>query len=102
MVEETVTVDDNEAAQRYEAWVDGELSLIQYERSDDRIAFLHTEVPPALEGRGIASTLARAALEDARARNLTVVPLCPFVRSYIQRHPEYLELVDPTYRARMG
>ncbi|MGH2583765.1 MAG: GNAT family N-acetyltransferase [Dehalococcoidia bacterium] len=102
MVEDTITVDTNEAAQRYEARVDGELSIIQYSRDGDRIVFVHTEVPPALEGRGIASTLARAALEDARARDLKVVPLCPFVRAYIQRHPEYLPLVDPAHRARVA
>ncbi len=102
MAADGIRVVNNEAAQRYEAEVDGARSLIQYERKGDRIVFLHTEVPEALEGRGIASALARAALEDARARNLTVVPLCPFVSGYIRRHPEYLPLVEPTYRARLG
>jgi predicted GNAT family acetyltransferase len=96
-----VEVTHNEAAQRYEARIDGVLALIQYERRGDRMVFLHTEVPEALEGRGIAGTLARTALEDARARNLTVVPLCPFVSGYIRRHPEYLSLVDPAHRARV-
>jgi len=96
-----IAVTNDEAAQRYEAWVDGTLSLIQYERQGDRIVYLHTEVPVALEGRGIAATLARTALEDARVRNLTVVPLCPFVSGYIRRHPEYLALVDPAYQARL-
>jgi protein-disulfide isomerase/predicted GNAT family acetyltransferase len=96
-----IEVTNDEAAQRYEAWVDGALSIIQYERQGDRIVYLHTEVPVALEGRGIAATLARTALEDARLRNLTVVPLCPFVSGYIRRHPEYLALVDPAYRARL-
>src|SRR5262245_17219167 len=96
-----IEVSHDEVAQRYEARVDGALSLIEYERQGDRIIYLHTEVPRALEGRGIAATLARTALEDARARNLSVVPLCPFVSGYIRRHTEYLALVDPAYRARL-
>ena len=64
-----------------------------YDRDGDRIVFTHTLVPASLEGRGIASVLARTALDDARSRHLRVVPLCPFVRDYIERHPEYQELV---------
>ena len=101
MAQENIAVTNNEAAQRYEASVDGLLSRLQYERRGERIVYLHTEVPDALEGRGIASALARTALEDARARHLTVVPYCPFVRAYLQRHPEYLPLVDRAHRARL-
>lgn len=96
-----VEVTNNQRAHRYEAWIDGVLAHIQYNRTGDRITFLHTEVPPALEGRGIGSTLARAALEDARARGLEVVPLCPFVSAYIRRHAEYLPLVVREHRARL-
>jgi predicted GNAT family acetyltransferase len=96
-----IEVTNDELAQRWEARIDEAVCLIQYDRQGNRILYLHTEVPPALEGRGIASALARAALEDARARNLTVVPLCPFVSAYIQRHPEYLPLVDHAYRVRL-
>ena|SRR5438552_12818345 len=93
MPEGGITVVNNEAAQRFEVHVDGLLSQLTYQRRGDRIVFLHTEVPAALEGRGIASDLARTALDDARARQLRVVPLCPFVRGYIERHPEYQALV---------
>jgi predicted GNAT family acetyltransferase len=58
--------------------------------------YLHTVVPPALEGHGVASKLADAALRDARARHQTVVPRCPFVAAYIERHREYQDLLDPT------
>jgi len=57
------------------------------------ITFTHTEVPEELEGQGIASQLARFALEDARACGLAVIPLCPFINAYIRRHQEYLPLV---------
>ena len=96
-----ITVTNNEAAQRYEARIDGALALLQYQRRGDRIVYLHTEVPDALEGHGIGSTLVRTALEDARGQHATIVPLCPFVSAYIQHHPEYLPLVDAPHRARL-
>ena len=94
-------VTNNETQQRYEVQVDGSLAVVQYERRGNEIILLHTEVPEALEGRGVGSALARSALEDARARNLTVVPLCLFVSAYIRKHPEYLALVEPHHRARL-
>ncbi len=86
-------VQHSAAHSRYEVTIDGQRSLIQYRMRGDTIVFLHTEVPPALEGRGIAGHMARFALDDARARGLSVVPQCPFVASYIRRHPEYQDLV---------
>lgn len=62
-------------------------------RGPDTIVLVHTEVPPALAGRGVAGRLARAALEFARERSLNVVPLCPFVAAFIERHPEFQDLV---------
>src|SRR3954462_14640478 len=90
-----VTVANNETAQRYEARVDGQLAVIIYQQVGDRIVFIHTEVPEALEGHGIAGKMAQVALDDARARRLEVIPQCPFVASYIRRHPEYADLVPP-------
>ena len=58
----------------------------------------HTEVPSALEGRGIGGQLAKAALEYARKNGMEVVPVCPFLLSYLRRHPEYRELVAAPYR----
>jgi predicted GNAT family acetyltransferase len=95
-----VTVANNETAQRYEARVAGQLAVITYQQLGDRIVFMHTEVPEALEGHGIAGKMARFALDDARARRLMVIPQCPFVAGYIRRHPEYADLVPPGDRAR--
>jgi predicted GNAT family acetyltransferase len=88
-----IEVEHNSAAQRYEARIDRYLAVADYYRSGDTITFTHTEVPPALRGRGIASKLIHSALEDARAQNLTVVPLCSFVATYIRRHTQYAPLL---------
>ena len=56
--------------------------------------FTHTEIDDAFEGQGLGSTLAKAALADAREHGLRVVPLCPFIAGYIKKHPEYTDLVD--------
>lgn len=98
---EHIEVKNNEDEQQYEVKIGGHTAMLVYEREGDNITFLHTEVPPALEGHGIASKLAHAALEDARAQELSVVPLCPFVASYIRRHPEYLSLLTEAEQARL-
>ena len=84
---------------RYEVRVDGRpIGIAAYHRRGNRIAFTHTEVDESCEGRGFGSRLAAAVLGDARRQGLEVVPLCPFIAGYIQRHPEYQELVAPSYR----
>jgi predicted GNAT family acetyltransferase len=88
-----VLIRDNPAASRYEVDVDGRLAIVQYMLTGQNITFTHTEVPVELEGRGIASQMARFALDDARARGLRVIPVCPFISAYIRRHPEYQDLV---------
>ncbi len=70
-----------------------QVGLSLYRRRGDRVVFTHTEVDPAFEGHGVGSALARAALDDVRARGLRAVPLCPFVRAWIDRHPDYEDLV---------
>jgi predicted GNAT family acetyltransferase len=60
-----------------------------------RVVFTHTEVPAELEGHGVASALVQWALDDVRRRNLRAVPRCPYVRTWLRRHPEYADLVDP-------
>ncbi|HUE76312.1 MAG TPA: GNAT family N-acetyltransferase [Longimicrobiales bacterium] len=90
---ESIEVVNNERKSRFEAEVDGHLGVADYRRHDGRIEFTSTEVPPAVEGRGVGSALARAGLEHAKREGLEVVPTCPFIRSYIERHPEYQDLL---------
>ena len=84
---------------RYELRLDGKLvGLAAYRRRNGRISFIHTEVDESLEGRGFGSKLAAGALDDMRRQGLVVLPLCPFIASYIHRHPEYEDLLAPRYR----
>jgi predicted GNAT family acetyltransferase len=91
-------VTDNRRASRYELWLGAtRAGLIEY-RSEPGVVFLiHTEVDPAFEGQGLGERLVAGALEDLRARGLKLVPLCPFVRVYLRRHPDQADLVagDP-------
>jgi predicted GNAT family acetyltransferase len=90
-----MTVQDNADALRYEITVDGDRAgFVTYRLSPGVISFLHAEVDPTREGRGIGSRLVHDALDDARARGLTVRPVCPFVAAYIERNPEYADLVS--------
>lgn len=89
-----IQVTHNESESRFEATVEGRLASCAYELEDgNRIVFTHTAVPPELSGRGIANQLAKAALEHARARKLAVVPQCAFIAKYIERNPEYSDLL---------
>lgn len=91
------TVTDNAEQRRYEIHVGGEVAgFAAYRRRPGELVFTHTEVDPAYEGQGLGGRLARAALDDARTRGLAVVPVCPFIASYIDRHPEYADLRAPT------
>lgn len=87
-------VADAPEARRYEARVDGTLAgVAHYRVTEDIITFTHTEVREEYEGQGIGGHLARTALDDARARRLRVRPECPFIRSWIEQHPDYADLV---------
>jgi uncharacterized protein len=86
-------VRNNKAEQEYELDVCGHRALAAYQREGDRIVFTHTLVPPAIEGKGVGSKLIRAALDSARDQGLKVVAQCPFVAAYIERHPEYRDLL---------
>jgi hypothetical protein len=86
-------VRDNPAESRFELDVDGELAVAYYTLAPGRITFTHTEVPPALSGRGVASRLIKGALEQARAKRLKVVAKCPFVSAYLGKHPEFNDLI---------
>ena len=79
---------------RYEGHIDGVLAgMLDYKVRRDRIALIHTEVLPAYEGRGVAAAIVRFALDDARERGLRVIATCPYVQSYLARHPDDLDIV---------
>ena len=90
-----INVVNNETDQRYEAWLGEALAgFSAYTLDGGLITFTHTQVADAFEGKGVASTLIRAALEDVRTRGgRKVRPLCPFVGAFIQRHEEYRDLL---------
>ena len=86
-------VRDNAAASRFEIDAAEGTPQLRYERRDGVMHLVHTEVPPSMEGKGYGSVLAKAALDAARAAGLKVVPSCPFMHEYIERHREYADLV---------
>ncbi len=96
-------VTDQPDAGRYVVAVDGEQAgLLLYRLQGDRITFTHAEINPEREGQGLGSALTAHALDEARARGLEVLPRCPFVQAYVQRHREYVDLVPEDARARFG
>lgn len=84
---------NNESESRFEYESDGKLAVVEYETAPGKITFVHTEVPNELSGQGIAQKLVTTALDHARSRKLRVVALCSYVATYIERHPEYRDLV---------
>ena len=91
-----IDIRDNADRGRYELTVDGELAGISdYRDRGGRRIFVHTEVDPAFSGRGLGNRLAAGVLDDAASRSIRVVPRCPFIRAYIERHPEYRRLIGP-------
>ena len=99
MPEPAPQVVDNPSEHRFELTLDGYTAVLEYVLAGDRLRLMHTEVPPELRGRRLAETLARAGLEHARANHLKVVPFCPFVRAFLQRHPGYEDVLDPRWKA---
>ena len=89
-----VAVTHNVEGRQFEAAVDGFRALLAYRVLPDRIVFLHTEVPPPLERRGLAAKLTSTALDFARAHHLRVVPLCPYVADFLRKHSEYQDLLS--------
>jgi uncharacterized protein len=93
-----VTVRDNPAESVYELVLDGSRAgVIHYVPARGAVLLVHTEVAPELEGRGLGGRLVAGALEDVRARGLRLVAMCPFVNSYLERHPEYADLVEQSH-----
>jgi uncharacterized protein len=83
----------NQAASRFEITVDGQVAVLDYIQRGQRIAFVHTYVPPAIEGRGLGSQLVETGLNYARENQLKVKSTCWFVSKYIRMHPEYQDLL---------
>ncbi len=86
-------VSNNAAQRRFELEVDGHIAAAYYELSGGVITFVHTEVPAELGGQGIGSKLVKGALDQVRADGLKVVAQCPFVRGWIEKHPDYADLL---------
>jgi predicted GNAT family acetyltransferase len=85
---------------RLEVYVEGRRAgYAAYRRGPDAISYTHTEIKPEFEGKGLAGTLIREALARARAEGIAVLPFCPFVREYIEHHPDQLDLVPAERRA---
>jgi uncharacterized protein len=87
-VGDSADVIDNTDASRFELRADGWLAELAYRVRGDRLVLAHTEVPLELEGRGMGGRLVTAAVDRAAHEGLTVVPLCPFARGWLERHPE--------------
>ncbi len=91
----TVVVVPNPEAHRFEIHIGGEhAGHVEYARKGDLVIFTHTEIDPAYGGRGLGSMLARGALDAVRAAGDPMVPLCPFIEGFVEKHPEYEDLVD--------
>lgn len=90
---------NDEKAGIYEAIVgDREIAGLPYTLAgDDRLVLLATSVLPEFRDQGVATELIRRVLDDVRARNRTVTAMCPIVRAFIERNPEYADLIDPTH-----
>jgi uncharacterized protein len=96
-------VADNPDEDRYEIRADGELAgYLVYHRRGGCIALNHTEVLDGFEGKGVGSALIARTLDDLRERGTAVLPFCPFVKSFLERHPEYVDVVPEDERARYG
>ena len=98
-VAEQAYITDAPERERYELSLDGEVvGFTAYRARPGLIAFVHTEIDERLQGQGLADRLIRFALEDARERHLAVLPFCPFVKAFIERHREFEPLVPEGYR----
>lgn len=98
-----IAITDDTDSHRYVIRVDGRRAgLLRYRLHPETIELVHTEIDEEFEGRGLGSRLISFALQDARERGLAVLPFCPFVNDYIQRHRQYVDLVPGGRREEFG
>lgn len=97
-----IEVVDNRERSRFEAALDGQVAVADYNLTPGRMIIAHTEVPQAIEGRGVASRLYAKVLETARTDNLVLVPVCPVFALWLRRHPEAHPLIDPGFLRSLG
>ena len=93
---ETYNVINNQQRQHFQLTVGNEVAFLEYRLHDGAIVLMHTEVPESLGGRGLGTALAAAAFDYARTNQLKVKVYCPFVKKYLDRHPELASLVIPS------
>lgn len=84
-----IEITNHSETNRFEGKIEGKTAIVEYMDRPDKIVFTHTEVPVGLEGKGVGGAMARFVLDYAREQGKKVLPLCPFIKAYIQRHPEY-------------
>lgn len=89
----SLPIRDDAARSRFELEAGGVTVFMNYRLSANVISLDHTETPVAARGRGLASQLVKGVLDEVRSRGLKIVPRCPFVRAYVERHPEYRNLL---------
>jgi uncharacterized protein len=93
MTTSDIEIRHNPGENRFQIEIESHLAMLEYQLDGDTIVFNHTSVPDELGGRGLGSKLVRAGLDYARAQSLSVHPLCSFVASYIEKKPEYQDLL---------
>ena len=92
---EELSLKDNTDLNRFELEVEGNIAFLEYKRSRDWLFLIHTEVPESMEGKGVGSAIIQKTLQYAKDNNYKIVPICPFVQSFLKRHPEWNEIVAP-------
>ena len=91
---EPIALEKNETAKQFEIHADGQMATIAYKEEHFTITLLHTEVPPELEGRGVATAIIEKTLTYIEKNHLRLIPLCPFIITYIKRHPQWKMILD--------
>jgi predicted GNAT family acetyltransferase len=99
-----VTVTRNEDRRRYEAFAEGTAlaGFVDYRETREPVVLIHTEVDPSFQGQAVGSALARAALDDIRDRRLKALVICPFINSWLRRHPDYSDVLFHAPPAQVG